>query len=458
MSLSWPHLLAFLVAVCLLVTVHEFGHYWVARRLGFKVLRFSVGFGRPLWTRVAGADRTEYVLAAIPLGGYVKLLDEREGPVPPDQLSRAFTRKPHWQRIAVLLAGPAFNFLFAILVLAGMLMVSGVTEIRPLIGNVPEGSLAQRAGVRSGDEVLAINGKAISGADGVVLALMDGVSSGEPISLQLRSSGGAQRQATLHIDSDAERRRLSDPDQLLSGLGLPFMQPPIPPVLGTVEPDGPAARAGLLSGDRVLTVNGEPVSDFAQIVALIRTHPDETITLRISRDGSEQNVRVKAAGETVDGQLVGRIRVSMPQSARYPPGMLRHIELNPAAALVRACDRAWELTALQARMLWRMLFGQVSIKNISGPLTIAQMAGESALAGVSSFLWFLVLVSLALGFMNLLPIPILDGGQIVMQAIEWLKGSPLSERAQLAGQQVGIMLVVLLLGIALFNDIVRQLG
>jgi len=458
MSLSWPHLLAFLVAVCLLVTVHEFGHYWVARRLGFKVLRFSVGFGRPLWTKVAGPDRTEYVLAAIPLGGYVKLLDEREGPVPPDQLSRAFTRRPHWQRIAVLLAGPAFNFLFAILVLAGMLMVSGVTEVRPLIGDVPADTPAQRAGVRSGDEIQAINGKAITGADGVVLALMDGVSSGDPIQLQVRSAGGAQRELTLLIDSDAERRRLSDPDMLLSGLGLPFLQPAVPPVLGNVEPDGPAARAGLRAGDTVLAVNDQPVSDFVQIVNYIRMHPEETISLRIRRDGGEQTVRVTTLAETVAGQTVGRIRVSMPQTARYPPSMLRHIELGPVAALGRACERAWELTALQARMLWRMLFGQVSLKNISGPLTIAQMAGESALAGVSAFLWFLVLVSLALGFMNLLPIPILDGGQIVIQAIEWLKGTPLSERAQLAGQQVGIMLVVLLLGIALFNDIVRQLG
>jgi len=458
LSLSWQHLLAFLVAVCLLVTVHEFGHFWVARKLGFKVLRFSVGFGRPLWMRVAGADRTEYVLAAIPLGGYVKMLDEREGPVPPEDLARSFTRRPHWQRIAVLLAGPAFNFAFAILLLTGMLLVSGVTEVRPIVGVVTADSPAARAGLRSGDEVLAVNGRDVTGADGVVLGLIDGISSDAPLRLRVRGAGGDLRDARFDIGSDSERRRLSDPAVMMSGLGFRFQEPPIPAVLGVVEPDGPAARAGLLAGDVVLAVNGESVRAFPDIVERIRSRPGETVSLLIRRGSVEQTVRVPVAAEDDQGQTVGRIRVRRPDAVSYPPSMLRHVELGPVAAFGRACERTWELTALQARMLWRMLFGQVSIKNISGPLSIAQMAGESAMAGVSAFLWFLVLISLALGFMNLLPIPILDGGQIVMQAIEWLKGSPLSERAQIAGQQVGIMLVVLLLGIALYNDVARQFG
>jgi regulator of sigma E protease len=458
LSLSWQHLLAFLVAVCLLVTVHEYGHFWVARKLGFKVLRFSVGFGRPLWKRVAGADRTEYVLAAIPLGGYVKMLDEREGPVPPEDLARSFTRRPHWQRIAVLLAGPAFNFAFAILLLTGMLLVSGSTEVRPVIGPVTADSPAARAGLRSGDEVVAVNGETVAGADGVVLGLIDGISSDVPVTMRVRGGNGGERELRFELGSSSERRRLSDPAVMMSGLGFRFQEPPIPAVLGVVEPDGPAARAGLLAGDVVLAVNGEAVREFPEIVGRIRAHPGETVSLRIRRGAAEQTVRVLVAAEDDGGQTVGRIRVRQPESVRYPESMLRHVELGPVAAFGRACERAWELTALQARMLWRMLFGQVSVKNISGPLSIAQMAGESAMAGVSAFLWFLVLISLALGFMNLLPIPILDGGQIVMQSIEWLKGSPLSERAQIAGQQVGIMLVVLLLGIALYNDITRQFG
>lgn len=458
MSLSWQHLLAFIVAVCLLVTVHEYGHYWVARKLGFKVLRFSVGFGRALWKRTAGPDQTEYVLAAIPIGGYVKMLDEREAPVAPEELSRSFTRRPHWQRIAVLLAGPAANFIFAIVVLTGLYWASGTTEVRPLLGPVAAGSHAQMAGLQPGDEILAVDGKTTPGADAVILRLIDRVSGDGPIAIHVRGADGRERNLSLRLDDSTERRRLSDPGALMTGLGLRFKETPIPPVLGTVEPKGPAAIAGLRSGDRVLSVGGDPVRDFPQLVDMIRARPGETLSLRIRRDQAEMTVPVTVAAESVEGKTIGRIQVRQPAVAAYGPDMIRHVDLGPVAAFAFACERSWDMTALQARLLWRMLFGQVSVKNISGPITIAQMAGESAIAGVASFVWFLVTVSLALGFMNLLPIPILDGGQIVMQSIEWLKGSPLSERAQVAGQQVGIMLVLLLMGIALYNDIARQFG
>jgi regulator of sigma E protease len=455
--MSWQHLLAFLVAVCLLVTVHEFGHYWVARKLGFKVLRFSVGFGRPLWKRVAGADQTEYVIAAVPLGGYVKLLDEREGPVASAELDRAFTRRPHWQRIAVLLAGPAFNFIFAIVVLAGMLWTTGVTEVRPVAGDIVATTPLGRAGLHRGDEVLAVNGRATPGTEDVVMELVDAVSGTGPVSLRVRDSGGASRDLQLALADSAERRQLSDPGALLGGLGLRFQEAPIPPVLGSVLPDGPAAKAGLKAGDEVLTVNGEPARDFQTLARLIGAHGGETVQLRIRRGQAEQTVAVAVAAEDLRGQSVGRIHVAAPPG-HVDEKLLRHVSLGPLQATAQAAQRCWDLTALQARLMWRMVVGQVSVKNISGPLSIAQMAGESAMAGTTSFLWFLVLISLALGFMNLLPIPILDGGQVVMQAIEWIKGSPLSERVQLAGQQVGIMLVVLLMGIALYNDIARQFG
>jgi len=455
--MSWQHLLAFLVAVCLLVTVHEFGHYWVARKLGFKVLRFSVGFGRPLWKRVAGADQTEYVIAAIPLGGYVKLLDEREGPVASAELERSFTRRPHWQRIAVLLAGPAFNFIFAIVVLAGMLWVTGVTEVRPVVGEIAAATPLGRAGLRHGDEVLAVNGRATPGTEDVVMGLVEAVSGTGPVSLKVRDSAGSTRDVPVDLPDSAERLKLSDPGALLSGLGLRFQEAPIPAVLGSVVADGPAARAGLKAGDEVLSANGEPVRDFQSLARLIGAHGGETVQLRIRRGQAERTVAVEVEAESLRGQSVGRIRVAAPPP-RVDERLLRHVSLGPVQAVVQSAQRCWGLTALQARLMWRMLAGQVSVKNISGPLSIAQMAGESAIAGTASFLWFLVLISLALGFMNLLPIPILDGGQVVMQAIEWAKGSPLSERAQLAGQQVGIMLVVLLMGIALYNDIARQFG
>ena len=458
-STLWS-LAGFVVAVCILVTVHEFGHYWVARKLGFKVLRFSVGFGRALFTRVAGADRTEYVLAAVPLGGYVKMLDEREGPVAAEDLARSFTRRPHWQRIAVLLAGPAFNFIFAILVLAGMLMVSGSSELRPLLAAPAAASMAAHAGVLMGDEIVAVNDRAVSSQREVMMGLLDGVTSREPLSLKVRDAAGQERLAHFEFANDAERRAMSDPAAGLGGLGLRFQELPIPAVLGTVVAGGPAARAGLLPGDEILAVNGTPVHDFQALAAIVRAHPDETIAVQYRRQaqGHTDTTRVAVTGFAQDGARLGRIEVGQSRVPRYPPGMLRHVKFGPLAALGGACREAWDMTALQARMLWRMLAGNVSVKNLSGPLTIAQLAGDSAAAGIEAFLSFLVLISLALGFMNLLPIPILDGGQIVMQTIEWLKGSPLSERVQMAGQQVGIALVVLLLGLALYNDISRQFG
>jgi len=448
----------FVLAVCILVTVHEFGHFWVARLLHFKVLRFSVGFGKALWTRTSRVDGTEYVLAAVPLGGYVKLLDEREGPVAEQDLARSFTRRPHWQRIVVLLAGPAANFLFAILLLTAMLMISGSTELRPVLGEPRADSPAARAGVHAGDEIVAVNGRTVSNQREVWIGLLDGVTSRAPLALRLRDSSGQERVAPFTFVSLAERRALSEPSAALGGLGLRFQELPIPAVLGAVVADGPAARAGLRAGDEILSVNGEPVHDFLGLVAVVRAHPDDTIAVQYRRDGHAATTRIAVTGLTQDGARIGRIQVSQSRVPNYPPGMVRHTRYGPLAAVSTAGAEAWGMTALQARMLWRMLAGDVSVKNLSGPLTIAELAGDSAAAGVEAFVGFLVLISLALGFMNLLPIPILDGGQVVMQAIEWLKGSPLSERVQAAGQQVGIALVVLLLGLALYNDISRQFG
>ena len=457
MSFFW-YVLWFVVAVSLLVTVHEFGHFWVARRLGFKVLRFSVGFGRPLWRWSAGPDQTEYVLAAIPLGGYVKLLDEREGPVPAHDLARSFTRKPPWQRIVVLLAGPGFNILFAILVLWGMFWINGETEIRPLVGEVVKDSVAERAGLRSGDEITAINGAPVAGQRDVVFGLLDAMSGQGQAVLAVRSSSGHAQTDTLSVTNSAERRRLTEPSELFKGLGFEFWEPTVPAVLGKVVADGPAARAGLKTGDEITAINGEPVRNFHDVIGRIAGRPGESITVTYQRDGKEHNARVTVASEHVEGRLVGRIRVMTASMVKIPDSLLLHTDLGPLAALARAAGEAQNMTVLQARLFWRMLLGQVSLKNLSGPLSIAEYAGESAQAGVAPFLGFLVLISLSLGFLNLLPVPILDGGQIVFQLAEWLKGKPLSERTQVLGQQVGIALLVVLMGVALFNDIARQLN
>ena len=457
MSLFW-YALWFVVAVGLLVTVHEFGHFFVARRLGFRVLRFSVGFGRPLLKWTVGPDRIEYVLAAIPLGGYVKLLDEREGPVEAAQLPRSFTRRPHWQRIAVLLAGPAFNILFAILVLWGMFWVNGVNEVRPVIGDVTTGSIAAQAGLKSGDEIRAINGTPVNGMRDVVFGLLDAMSARGEADLSVVSAGAPPHEARLVVADPQTRRRLTEPAELLLGLGFEFW-PPMPPVIGKVEAGGPAARAGLSAGDRVLAIDGTPVANFHDVVAIVNAHPGERITLDYSRAGVRATTSVAVASDELHGRRIGRIHIEpAPLPKTYPQALRTHLPLSPGGALARAADEAWSMTVLQGRLFWRMVLGRVSLKNLSGPLSIAEYAGDSAEAGVAPFLGFLVLISLSLGFLNLLPIPILDGGQIAFQLVEWLKGSPLSERAQVFGQQVGIALLIVLMGVALYNDIARQFG
>lgn len=458
MNLSWQHLLAFLFAVGLLVTVHEFGHYWVARRLGFKVLRFSVGFGKPLFRRVAGADKTEYVLAAIPLGGYVKLLDEREAPVESTEVARAFNRRPHWQRILVLLAGPAFNIIFAVLLLAALFWVNGVTHVRPVVGEVIAESPAARAGIRSGDEIRNIDGEQVRDQSDVVMSLLEQMAGDGRVELVLASADGATRRAVLDVVDGDERRRLTIPENLLHGLGFGFYRPPVPAVLGRVLPDGTGAAAGLMAGDEVVSINGTAIADFYDMARRISEHAGDTVSITLRRAGQEMSLRVPVAAVEEQGKRVGRIRVEPPARIKLPASMIVHSAVGPGSALAMGASEAWRMTALQARVFWRMIQGHVSLKNLSGPLTIAEYAGDTARSGPAEFASFLVLISLSLGFLNLLPIPILDGGQIVYQLVEWIKGSPLSERAQVVGQQVGIGLLVLMMGVALFNDILRQFG
>jgi regulator of sigma E protease len=446
------HLLAFIVAFCLLVTVHEFGHFWVARRLGFKVLRFSVGFGKPIWKHVA-REGHEYWISALPLGGYVKMLDEREGPVAAQDLPRSFTRRPHWQRILVLLAGPGFNILFAVLVLTGVLYATGITQYKPVLGQVAPSSLIGRAGLVSGDEILAVNSRPTPDQRAVQLDLLDAISGSGPINFSVRDPNGQTRTVQLVLPP-AQRLRLTEPELMGTGLGLNFYVPPLQAVIWRLVPNGPAARAGLQPGDRLTAVNGVSVHNLPELQQIVQSHPNQSITIRYRRADRDEAVRLTPTAQVANGHTTGSIGIEVnPADTPFPPNLLRHIHLSLPAAFARANVEAWDVTALQGRMIWRMLINKVSIKNLSGPLSIAEYAGDAAAQGVSAFLSFLVLLSLALGFMNLLPIPILDGGQILFQAIEWLKGSPLSERFQVVSQQLGIALLFLLMGVALFNDI-----
>jgi regulator of sigma E protease len=459
MSLAW-YVLWFIVAVSLLVTVHEYGHFWVARRLGFKVLRFSVGFGKPLWER-RGADGTVYSIAMLPLGGYVKLLDEREGPVPTAELSRSYTRKPPWQRILVLIAGPAFNILFAILVLWGMFWHKGIIEERrPVVGDITVESVASRAGLAPQDVILAIDGKPVSTQQQVILGLLDSITASGRAELRVQGKGSnTPRTVTLEVGGSQARRKFTEPAALYGSLGFRFWEPPVPAVAGRIEEGGPADKAGIREGDRFLEMNGRPIHDFRDLLAVTTSSkPGDVITVRFQRGDEERTVRVELAGQrSPSGQEIGRLGVYN-QLAKYPDELMVFTTLTPLSALNAAALEAWDMTILQVKLVARMITGNVSLKNLSGPLSIAQFAGESASAGVVTFLNFLVMISLSLGFLNLLPIPILDGGQIVFQLVEWLKGSPLSERAQAFGQQIGIALLILLMGVALFNDVAFQIG
>jgi len=444
MTPALTSVLAFIVAISVLVAVHEFGHFWVARKLGFKVLRFSIGFGRPLWKRSAGPDATEYVIAAIPLGGYVKLLDEREGPVPPEELARSFTRRPVWQRLLVLAAGPTFNFLFAIAAY-WVLFMWGVPQTQPVIDHVVADSYAARAGLRDGDTVLEVGGERTADPKAVIFALLGDLLDDGTTRLKAKSADGQEREVTLEVVSAAERHRLTEPGALLTGLGFDFSSPPVPPIVQKLARDGPAASAGLKRGDRIVAVDGHATPSGADLVDYIRARPGERVLLSVSRKAEERTVPVTIRGEQDGGKTIGRIGIE-----------LRRVELEslgPLAALGRASTETWQMSALTVTMLWNMIMGRVSVKNISGPINIAAFAGETARVGARPFLAFLAIVSISLGVLNLLPIPILDGGQMLYQAIELAKGSPLSERAQILGQQFGIALLLLLMSLAFYNDI-----
>lgn len=450
---------AFIVAIGVLVTVHEFGHFWVARRLGFKVLRFSIGFGKPLVSRTSrDADRVEYVLAAIPLGGYVRLLDERDGPVAPDEVHRAFNRRPPLARIAVLLAGPAANLVFAILAY-WILLMQGIPGLTPVIGTVARDSFAAHAGLRPLDEITAVAGEATPTRQAAVLAILEGVVAEGTVEVDVRGERGGTRRLEIRVPED-ERRALTEPGTLLGGLGFSFWYPPQPVVVGELTPGYPAERAGLMRGDRVVAMDGEPVDDYVEFVERIRARAGEVTRLDVRR-GQERLV-VELVPESVeeDGRTFGRIGLGVApgDAGGFPESMQTVERYGPFSALLPAARETWDKSALTVRFLWRMVTGDVSAKNISGPINIAQYAGLTATEGFTYYLGFLALVSISLAVLNLLPVPVLDGGQVVFQLAEMAKGAPLSMEAQLLGQKVGIAMLVALMGFAFYNDLSRLFG
>lgn len=448
--------LAYTIAITLatlgvLVAIHEFGHFWVARRCGVKVLRFSIGFGKPLfsWHDEQG---TEYVVAAIPLGGYVKMLDEREGEVAPDELSQAFNRKPVLQRIAVVAAGPLANFALAI-VAYWALFLSGESGYAPIIGTVEAGSVAEVAGLEPGQEIIAVDGESTPTWQALSFRLLDRIGDTGAISFSVKYPD-----SDMVYESEAVVERwLSDQEEpdLFRGLGIALYTPDVLPIVSEIVAGGPAEQAGLRSGDRIVSADGVPMPLWQDWVSYVRARPGVAIDIEFEREGALLQASL-VPDRVTDGsaEAIGRVgmAVVLPE---MPPEMLREFERGPVEALVAGVQRTGELSMFTLHSIGKMLKGLISPKNLSGPITIAKVASASAKSGLESYISFLALLSVSLGVLNLLPIPVLDGGHLMYYTLELLAGRPVPEKIQAMGYQVGLFLVLGIMVLALYNDIAR---
>ncbi|HEY8585485.1 MAG TPA: RIP metalloprotease RseP [Rhodanobacter sp.] len=435
-----------LVTLGVLVTFHEFGHYWVARRCGVKVLRFSVGFGRAIWKRV-GRDGTEYQIAAIPLGGYVKMLDAREGEIDPALQGQEFTGKSVWKRIAIVAAGPGFNLIFTIAAFWLMFML-GRPDVAPTITATPQ-SIAASAGIQSGDRIVSIDGRAVGTWTDSMNAVANALLGRQPLPMTVRGADGLTRELVLPLD---ELPPGEDVGQYLGRLGLKLMPPAA--IAATVLPGQPAGLAGMQGGDRVIRVNGQPVGDFVAFGKLVQTEAAKspTLTIDIERNGRPLQLQVKAKWESLQGQPAKWLLGVTP-----PPLEPATISYGPIRAMGASLAATWRNTTQTFSMLGKMLTGEASTRNLSGVIGIAEVANASAGMGLPWFLQFLALVSLSLAILNLLPIPILDGGHLLYYLVELIKGSPVSEQTMIVGQYIGLALLFTLMGLAFYNDIHRML-
>jgi regulator of sigma E protease len=440
---------SFALAIGILIAFHEFGHFWTARMLGVRVLRYSIGFGKPLWRHVSQKTGVEYVIAVLPLGGYVKMLDEREGEVPEDQRHLAFNTQPVWKRFLIVFAGPGFNFILAIAAYWLVFML-GVTGLTPMVGAVQPHSLAAQAGLHKGDTILRVGSHPVQTWSQARLRLLDGALAGGYVPLKVESHAGGTRHVKLDLQHAGP-----DPKQLFSKLGLTPYHQEVDSKIAKVMPGSPAQKAGLKAGDVLVSANGHALQGPAEVVRWTQAHAGDHVRLAVRRHGKVQKIRLHI-GHGDNGK--GHIGAVIGATGDPWKGLRTQVRYGPGESLVRGADKTVDMTVLTARMLGRMVVGQVSWHNVSGPIQIARYAGDTAQIGVSAFIGFLAIVSISLAILNLLPIPVLDGGHLLYYVVEFFKGSPLSERVQAAGQQVGVALLLMLMTLAFYNDITRLMS
>ena len=441
----------FIVAIGVLVAFHEFGHFWVARKVGVKVLRFSIGFGKVFWSYQKNPADTEYVLSVVPLGGYVKMVDEREGEVASEDLPFAFNRQPVWARTAIVAAGPIFNLLLAVALFWAVLVI-GETGIKPILGAVTQGTIAAQAGFIEGDEITAVNDKQtptwMEAMESIITTAMNDEST---INIAVKTASEEQLVRTLTItESDKQ-----DAAALYKRLGFKPWSPSLKPIIGRVLPDSAALAAGLKPNDLIVSADNNPIKDWQQWVDVVKLHPDKTIALIIERDGMQMPLNITPKAVPVGDKTEGKIGAGV----FVPEGLIKSItveySLSPLEAIPAAFKTTYFYSTSTLKMMGRMFVGKASVKNLSGPISIAEYAGQSAEMGLTPFLKFLGLVSVSLGVLNLLPIPVLDGGHLLFFALEAIRRKPVSEKIQLFFQQVGVTLLMLLMAIAMFVDVQR---
>ena len=446
--------ISFIIAISILIAVHEFGHFWVARKLGVKVLRYSIGFGKPIWSKRSKVDNTEYMIASIPLGGYVKMLDEREGDVKEEERHRAFNNQTVTKRFAIVFAGPAFNFIFAIFAY-WLMFVIGVTGVKPIIGDITQNTPAAFAEFKSGEEIIAVDGKQTPIWDVAMQSLLPGMIQKRPLVVEVLTEQGLKANRTIDFSNVKQE---VEPEVFFKIIGFYPWRPAINAVVGQVLEGSPAEKAGLKNGDKIVSIDDVKINDWFALVDYVSERPEQQLRLGIMRNG-QLIVKVLVTGlAKVDGKQVGRMGIGPADTGKYPEHMKILYQYGPLGAISQSIENTWDNSVLMLSMLWKIVTGEVSLKNLSGPINIAVYAGQSASAGIARFLDFLAIVSISLGILNLLPIPILDGGHLMYYVVEMIKGRPVSEQTEEMGQRVGIAFLIMLMSLAFYNDILRLLN